>query len=484
MKFRYKLMLGILLTLCFSFGIGGILLIYYSFRYSLDTATLNCMQNYNNVQNTIKIAGQTADGNYDDIFESVLSQMNDKKSTTWSYIRLVDAKTGELIYSNSPKNISKNMEKDLEDAIVTEYSGKEGETYYYQITGDISISLLDSNTVIKQLSICIVYDITQVYEFRNSELRIYRNIMVVLLLVGVALAFLFSFWLTKPIEQLSKVVKKIAQGDIKSRAVISSGDEIEMLSNDINVMADTIENDMEKLKESVEKQEFFMASFAHEMKTPMTSIIGYSDLIRSHELDVEEMKESANYIFRESKRLEALSLKMLELVLVNQDEINFLISNPAEVIHDVARMMRVGMKKKHIDLKVKCENGRVLLDRDLFQSMLNNLIDNAAKSIDGEGEIFVSGKRKDGEYRIQIKDNGRGMTEEELGKITEAFYRVDKSRSRLQGGSGLGLAICKKIAEIHNTELVYKSCPGKGTEVTISLKEYQKEEVKEAGDEG
>lgn len=475
MKFRYKLMMGMLITLCFSFGIGGILLIYYSFQYSMDTITSNCMQNYNNVQNTIKIAGQTADGNYDDIFESVLSQMNDKKSTIWKYIKLVDVKTGELIYSNSSEDISKDVSTEVEDAIVTEYSWKDGETYYYQITGDISICLLDSDTVIKKLSICIVYDITQVYDFRNSELSIYRNIMIALLIFGIALAFLFSFWLTKSMEQLSKVVRKIAKGDIKSRAVISSGDEIEMLSNDINVMADTIESDMEKLKESVEKQEFFMAGFAHEMKTPMTSIIGYSDLIRSHNLDVEEMKESANYIFRESKRLEALSLKMLELVVMNKDEASLKVSNPADVINDVTRMIKVGIQKKNITLKVSLENGKVLLDRDLFQSMLNNLIDNAIKSIDGAGEIHVTGRKKDGEYIIQIRDNGRGMSEEELGKITEAFYRVDKSRSRLQGGAGLGLAICKKIAEIHHTELAYESQPGEGTKVTITMREYRKQ---------
>lgn len=475
LKFRYKLMMGILITLCFSFGLGGILLIYYSFQYSMDTIISNCMQNYNNVENTIKIAGQTADGNYNDIFKSVLSQMNDKKSTIWKYIRLVDAKTGELIYSNSSENISKEVKRESEDDLITEYSWNEGETYYYQINGDISISFLDSNTVIKKLSICIVYDITQVYEFRNSELKIYRNIMIALLISGIALAFLFSFWLTKPIEQLSKVVRKIAKGDIKSRATVLSGDEIEMLSNDINIMADTIENDMEKLKESVEKQEFFMAGFAHELKTPMTSIIGYSDLIRSHELNVEEMKESANYIFRESKRLEVLSLKMLELVVMNKDEASLVVSNPADVINDVARMIKIGIQKKNITLKVSCENGKVLLDKDLFQSLLNNLIDNATKSIDRAGEINVTGKKKGEEYIIQIQDNGRGMSEEELGKITEAFYRVDKSRSRLQGGAGLGLAICKKIAEIHNTELVYQSQLGEGTKVTITMKGYKNE---------
>lgn len=478
MKFRYKLMFGMWITLCLSFGIGGMLLMYYSFCYSLDTAASNCMEDYQNVQNTIKIAGQTSDGNYDEVFQSVLSQLSHKKSTPWKYIRLTDLQSGELIYSNDAKNLEKEREGNFENDSVSTYSFQEGEHYYYQITGNISIYLADGETVIKALSVCMVYEITPVYEFRSSELRIYRKVMLVLFLFGALLSYLFSRQLTKPVEQLSKVVRRIAKGEIKSRAYISSGDEIELLSNDINSMAETIEEDMEKLKESVEKQELFMASFAHEMKTPMTSIIGYADLMRSHELENEEIKECSNYIFRESRRLENLAFKMLELVVTNKEELTLMPNDPAEVLRDVFRRIESISREKDILLTFDCERGRVLLDKDLFSSMMGNLMDNAIKSIDGEGEIKVMGRSKEGNYVIVVKDNGRGISKEDLEKITEPFYRVDKSRSRLQGGAGLGLAICQRIAEIHNTKLEYKSKIGEGTEVRICMRE-----TKEAGNE-
>ena len=111
-----------------------------------------------------------------------------------------------------------------------------------------------------------------------------------------------------------------------------------------------------------------------------------------------------------------------------------------------------------------------MMDKDLFKSLISNLCDNAVKAIDQKGVIYIGGKIIDGNYVVQIKDNGRGMSKEELEKITQAFYRVDKSRSRAQGGAGLGLAICKKIVEIHHAKMKYKSEPSKGTIVQIILK--------------
>ena len=112
-----------------------------------------------------------------------------------------------------------------------------------------------------------------------------------------------------------------------------------------------------------------------------------------------------------------------------------------------------------------------------MRSLLNNLIDNAAKAMDGSGRIDVTaGALPDGAI-FTVKDNGRGMEAEELKHITEAFYRVDKARSRSQGGAGLGLALCRRIAELHNGTLRFESTPGEGTTVTLMI------HTKEAGEE-
>lgn len=132
-------------------------------------------------------------------------------------------------------------------------------------------------------------------------------------------------------------------------------------------------------------------------------------------------------------------------------------------------MLSPVMREKSIRFVCRKERGRVILEPDLVKSLLYNLVDNAAKAIEENGVIEIRGRLIAGGCRIQITDNGRGMQASELSKITEAFYRVDKSRSRRQGGAGLGLALCKKIVELHHGSMKFTSAPGHGTCVTVEL---------------
>ena len=127
------------------------------------------------------------------------------------------------------------------------------------------------------------------------------------------------------------------------------------------------------------------------------------------------------------------------------------------------------MKAKNIRLVCKADSKRVVFETDLVKSLLYNLVDNASKAMDAGGIIAIVGTAIPGGCQFQVVDNGRGMEQEELTKITEAFYRVDKARSRSQGGAGLGLALCRQIAELHNGSIQFASVPGKGTRVTVTL---------------
>ena len=111
----------------------------------------------------------------------------------------------------------------------------------------------------------------------------------------------------------------------------------------------------------------------------------------------------------------------------------------------------------------------MILEPDLTKSLLYNLIDNASKAMDGDGIIALKATALPNGCEFLVVDNGRGMEESELTRITEAFYRVDKARSRSQGGAGLGLALCKQIVELHNGNISFRSAPGKGTQVTVNL---------------
>lgn len=213
-----------------------------------------------------------------------------------------------------------------------------------------------------------------------------------------------------------------------------------------------------------------MGSFAHELKTPMTSIIGYADLIRSQSLTGEELGEAANYIFHEGTRLEHLSLKLLDLLVLGKDDFPMTEVELTSLARQIKEAMAPVLEGKQVQLHVYCKPGRCRLEPELVKSLVLNLLDNGRKALDGGGTLALSlGPTAEG-CLIQVLDNGRGIPKEEIQRLTEAFYRVDKSRSRAQGGAGLGLALCREIVRIHHGTLEFQSEPGRGTLVTVTLK--------------
>ena len=213
-----------------------------------------------------------------------------------------------------------------------------------------------------------------------------------------------------------------------------------------------------------------MGSFAHELKTPLTAIIGYADLLRTAALEQEEAMDAANYIFSEGKRLEALSLKLLDLLYMNNKALPMQQCDAKQLIGSLVDHLRPVYLEVGIDLRHRCEPGRCMLEPDLVRSLLTNLMDNARKALDQGGNIYVVSDWWEGNLRIRVLDNGRGMPQEALKHLTEAFYRVDKSRSRAQGGAGLGLTLCHRIVQLHQGSMDFSSREGNGTCVTVVLK--------------
>lgn len=468
MKFRYKLIIAIMLLLGLSFGIGGTILINRSFNSSLSYATDSYLQNYQNVQNTLLIAAEMSTViRYDDL-SSILAQLSENNKTTWANLYLNNTANGEAIFTMGTSVIPREIEFPEENKCIS-LIWNEDDSYYYQLSSIIKIKQSRTSNKYFETQLDIIYDITSIYNARFSQQKTFRILLITIFLTGGILSAILSYFLTQPLEQLSKMAQLISQGELTARANIHSGDEIEYLARNFNIMADTIEGNISELQASMDKQEQFMGSFAHELKTPMTSIIGYADLLRTHSMSADETSEAVNYIFSEGKRLESLSLKLLDLLVAKNQETILIKSNPANAIQNVINIMKPELAKENIILKSTCRKGCCMLDNDLFQSLIINIIDNARKAMDNGGMIHVAGTTKNDNYIIIIKDNGRGMPPEELARISEAFYRIDKSRSRAQGGAGLGLAICTKIAEIHNATLKFKSEVGRGTVVTITL---------------
>lgn len=463
MKFKHKLVLCMVVLLGLSFGLGGTILIHRSFKTSLSSTIDSDLLNYESIQSTLLIAVDTNSvSSYIDM-SNIINQLSAQGNSNRKNIilRNSDMEVVSIMNSSFTYKEMKPSDENTCNSIIW----RENNNYYLQLCSSMDINT--ENLDISQMD--IVYDITSVYAARAQEQNTFRLLLIAIFVVGSITSMIAASLLTKPLEKLSSLAQHISHGDYSARLHIHSGDEIEALANDFNNMADTIEDNISELHFSMEKQEQFMGSFAHELKTPMTSIIGYADLLRSQNMSEDETNEAANYIFSEGKRLESLSLKLLDLLVVKNQETILTPTDPALAIRNVINVMKPELAKEHITLKSSCRKGCCMMDIDLFQSLIINIIDNARKAIDDNGLIHVAGTVRDDNYVIIIKDNGRGMPPEEITRISEAFYRIDKSRSRAQGGAGLGLAICSKIAEIHQAKIKYKSAVGRGTVVTITL---------------
>jgi signal transduction histidine kinase len=307
------------------------------------------------------------------------------------------------------------------------------------------------------------------YVFQESQDLEQRCAKIFLLAAGAGalLTLLLSWLLTRPIKRLEETSQAFAQGDYDARLAPTSHDEIGDLTRTFNQMADTIGEKIAALELAIEQREDFVANFAHELKTPMTSIIGYADTLYQKELPADQVQEAAGYILNESLRLEALSFKLLELITLEKQSFLLEEMELTPFFQDMQESIRTPAAQRGVEVRFQWDDGYVRMEYDLFKTMLLNLLDNGLKS--GGTLVTVTGKRQEHGYLIAVTDNGRGIPAGELKRITEAFYMVDKSRSRKEHGAGLGLALCQRIAAIHGADLTFESLEGMGTTVEVLL---------------
>lgn len=318
-------------------------------------------------------------------------------------------------------------------------------------------------------------DLTSIYEDRTSQLHWYRLSMLFLLLVGGSFIYILSHYLTRPISNLGKVAGNIASGDFELRSQVRSKDEIGELASSFNQMADRLVEQMKEKELEAKQKEDFTAAFAHELKTPLTSIIGYADMLNSVNLSEEERREAYFYIYSQGKRLESLSHKLLELVSTEHENMKFK-PVPTKMLEENLRTtMRPVWESKKIRGKIVLEKATLHGDSELLLSLLYNLLDNATKAVEEDGFILLRGNNTPAGYEIKVVDNGRGIPKEEINRITEAFYMVDKSRSRKEGGAGIGMALCKQIITLHNGTLKIDSKLGEGTVIKLLFQDKRKE---------
>lgn len=458
MSYRLKLTITISLLIALSFGIGGTLMMTTSFHETLEQETQTALSAFETIQNTLylfhSLGSQTDLGG----LSGNLSQM--EGTGHWQALCL---SSGEEIFFQSGETGMLAYTLPIPTSDLCSYLSV-SDAYGHGLV--IANRMRAGET---EMVLMARFDVSHAYAMRRTQLGQYVLVYLAVVGFGIGASMVLSFALTRHLRRLTGTVRRISDGDLSKRSRIASNDEFGQLSRDFDAMADRLQETISRLETDMQRQEQFMGAFAHELKTPMTSIIGFADLLRQGNLDENTRMMAADYIYSEGHRLERLSFKLLDLLLLKKDEVTMKRVLLSTYMHEVEQALAPAMKNKDVRLICRAEQKRVVLEPDLVKSLLYNLVDNAAKAMDNGGIIAVHGMAIPGGCQLQVVDNGRGMEPGELTKITEAFYRVDKARSRSQGGAGLGLALCKQIVQLHDGTIQFASEPGKGTRVTVSL---------------
>lgn len=477
MKFANKLFFGTTGVLTIIFAVFGIWMLSSYFNKSLDREIGQADTESRMFQYLFEMAYQSVaeygeDYAIGNAVESVAASVERSGSHCFAWEQSQNPQTAEMsgIYYASAESTAQwsalcELAKALEGKGSYVCGIRQLDQRYYLL------SVCEVLTQEQLVYLGISRDVSALYEDRDTLLNQYRLSLILLVVAGGACVYFLSQYITRPIRNLDIVVGRIAAGDYKQRSRYVSEDEIGKLAAHFNDMADRLTFQMQEKERQAREKESFTAAFAHELKTPLTSIIGYADMLNSIDLSEEERREASYYIYSQGKRLESLSHKLLELVSVEQTDFCVKPVSTKELEENIRATMRPVFMAKGVKGKFVLEKSVIYGDRDLLLSVLYNLLDNAVKAVAEGGFVLLKGSCVEKGYEIKVVDNGCGIPEQEIDRITEAFYMVDKSRSRKEGGAGIGMALCQRIVAIHGGSLRIDSKLGEGTVIRLLFPE-------------
>lgn len=463
MRFTQKLTVTILVLLCAALSLGGAFSIQQNFSHAVQVAQqqktdLHLRECYQLETALAKNEGSEPAA----VYRATEKYAREQKATMGqgSAKFSLFTEAGVPVYSNLPADIPFAVQKE---------TAEQGRGLLRYFEGQSEIYMMTATTLRGWDYILVsAYPVTDIFTERDRQVQQYAALqLAVLVLAGLA-ALLVSLLLTRPLRKLEAASRQIAAGDYGSRVSIRSHDEIGQLGQSFNAMAQAVEQHTHALKEESQRQKRFVAAFTHELKTPMTSILGYADMLRSGEQPPQKQQTAANYIYHESLRLERLSKSLLQLLGLEQGTVRLEPVSVSAVFNDVVR----SMDRTQEQIEIHCpKEASVLAERTLLGDLLHNLVCNGFHAQPKDGKVTLTCTPCAEGWCIGVEDKGIGIPKEEQDRIFEAFYRVDKSRARENGGNGLGLNLCAQIAELHGTKLRIESKVAQGTRMSLCLKE-------------
>lgn len=316
-------------------------------------------------------------------------------------------------------------------------------------------------------------DVTPVYQDRMDQYQFFFKVDLAACFLFMLIMFFVSRGLTRSIDRLNKTAQVIAQGGFSERVCLKSRDEIGVLANNFNEMAAVVEDTISDLERLNQQKQRFIDNFTHELKTPLTSIIGYANFMRTTKYNEELFLDGLNVIYSEGKRLESLSLKLMDLIMLQEDRFEMVPHEFGAIVAEIRPALEIMAKEKRVHIDTDCKEGCLLVDLDLIKVLIFNLVDNAIKASEENQTVKLRTFWRGSHYIVQIADQGIGIAEEHRYKIFEPFYMADKARTRSNNGAGLGLSICQSVARLHHADIHIADNEIQGTIIEVDFAPFQ-----------
>ncbi len=317
-------------------------------------------------------------------------------------------------------------------------------TFYYAI-------LLNNGTVLR-----VAVEARNMQSVFATAAPLIFLILIIIVLICVVLAHLLTKQLIKPIEVMA--------ADLENPSLTPAYKELVPFTN-------TIRKQHTDVLAAAKARQDFTANVSHELKTPLTAISGYAELIENHMVPPDEEGHFALEIKRNAERLLSLINDIIRLSELDNapHEPAFEEIDLCTTVEECLEALKVNAEKRKVRVIYKGQHCKIRASKEMIKELTDNLVQNAIRYNNEGGEVKVSVLKENGEAKLIVEDNGIGIPKEDQQRVFERFYRVDKSRSKATGGTGLGLAIVKHIVEIHGAKIDLQSKENEGTKITVSF---------------
>ena len=352
-----------------------------------------------------------------------------------------DASAELLSNHNDRPEIQEAFDKGSGEAIRKSDTMKKN-TFYYAV-------LLDNGTVLR-----VATNAQSIWSVFMSAAPIIALIILLIIAICIFLSHMLTKQLLLPIEMMAE---NLEDSDYESPY------------KELDPLAEMLRSQHADILAAAKARQDFTANVSHELKTPLTAISGYAELLDGGMVGEEQQKHFYQEIRKNADRLLALINDIIRLSDLDRKghEPSFGVIDLYEVVKECMDELTVNAKQRNVNISLDGESCNVHGSKDMLKELVENIAQNAIRYNNAGGKVWVSVTKRDGRSVLTVKDNGIGIPASEQQRIFERFYRVDKSRSKATGGTGLGLAIVKHIVEIHDAKIELDSAPGVGTTISV-----------------